>query len=273
MSPRLLALHENLEDIRDELSARLQRPVYIASCIWESCAKALLPDKTEAQELTEFQKFMLPYEYDHSKETAVARVAPYTRIAIPLLPGDGPLRHREKYPPYHDPDAYVRNALETVRLHADINSRRHVRLRDLEVCPKELTNFARIQKGPDGKLRNGVVFGWSEPIMRPIRTEQRWHLGEMAQSTKGIVRPLLPPGHYSDVHVNEHTDFNHLGVTDVDPGPCVACRGKTGIRRHFGVRGHHHHTYGPSMTNLICVVCLQHAASQLASLVDESEPT
>ena len=116
--------------------------------------------------------------------------------------------------------------------------------------------------------RNGVRFMASERIARPNFLHERWHRGTRVETTWAPPFVTLEaPGWYNGKPLMGLQGVNCLGISDLDPGPCVVCQGKSNERRHMATV---QNTSGGSyLLGHLCRVCAKEAFKQWASLLDD----
>lgn len=143
-----------------------------------------------------------------------------------------------------------------------------VYLSDPDVVPEDLRPFVATYPNdyPPGHWRYeehpGIRFAVSEYVERPAVARDRWHEGQPYETRSGVAASLQPPGWYSGSPIQNLYSMNAWCLADCAPGPCIACHGKSGRRRHLGINRGEDLPMGH-----ICEACLPLFAAQAGDLL------
>lgn len=244
-----LAPHQNFEDLAQAVSTYTKRPVFTTG-YWGSSGATHIRfpgedtwstrEDPRTRPLARFLSTLdapVCHERDGDIFRFIAREAPVLYLAVPLID------YREKS---HVADAFQRFGIRSGYNTTDVP----VTDKDQELLDQTgLAKFASLRTHPARLRGQRIIFAVSAPYIRPVEVRD-WHFAPdpLADGSK----LLQTPGHYNpDLKLGSAFDWNRYIVTDMDPGDCIACRGQSGDRKHFG----HLSFPGPVRQGLLCRTC------------------
>ena len=251
----------NIQMAVEELSAAVNRPVFLCAMTHKSGNLYRLPGATDYSQISALDLALSTYTdgpcvkreksspgepdnfyFDLSESDVL-------RVAYPLT--------EEEAQGKKEIDFYA--VFGKIGLNAGLNTVKSVRVGEGGIIGPHrcLNNYIVERKNmPKGRF---VYFATSEPFLRP-QIEKDWHIGYKAEKFSTI----QGPGLYSE-DCKPFTvlyDNNRFGVTNRDPGECIVCRGLRKEHRHVGV------VAGEYITNLVCVACARDAFGAILALAE-----
>lgn len=258
----VLTLNQSLEDFRDKVAAKMQRPVYICAATSKWGTHHKRPNSSTYGYIGNIELYLSTWTDDGR--------------CIKREPIDDNTSHDHYYYDLSEsallcivfPIKLAEITRETSISHpifCDVGLRECGQYKIIEIgagdrFPKELDDYIENRKSARGRPRDVIMFAESCGIMRPKHYREEWHIGYVCEKFS----TLQPPGKYHDSDITSLSYFNNFAIVDKDPGSCIVCSGEKKERKHLA-----HLAFGQEVypTNLICKGCVKESIEQISELL------
>jgi hypothetical protein len=253
---KYLLLKENIENIRNEIEAKVERPTYISSCLnIDSNSLYRFPNSNEFRKSNKMELFLSKFNCDTrcvEKAKYILKPSQYLRMIFPLVKDDDEKIYdifnkfglKKDFPPMY-----------TVFFNND----------EIDFIPDELKKFIFERRGYRQKYGPSISFARSGLIEAPYKEIKEWHLGFDFSDKTDKRSTIQPPGQYSGNPISILQEINRMCFVECDPKHCICCHGNTGERKHLAFS--QVAQVGTYPAGHICLKCLPNATNAWIELL------